>query len=225
MFLVVAATEMEMRAFRKAVAGSLSWEPLISGIGPMETAFSLTSRLERGRSGLQAVLHFGIAGAYLRSGGRGADMLDICLAEEEVFADLGVCYQDRVDHFTAPELGVRNRFSLDRKLLQDAATLLAREKIGFQQGRFLTVSCVSGTRKRGDMLADQFDGLCENMEGAAVARVCDAFLLPCLEIRCISNFVEDRDTGRWRLKQACTKAGATAALVAEHLINQHALMA
>ena len=219
MFLVVAATEMEMRAFRKAVAGSLSWEPLISGIGPVETAFSLTSRLERGRSGLRAVLHFGVAGAYLLPGGRGADMLDICLAQEEVLADLGICYPDRIDHFTAPELGIRNHFSLDRKLLRHAATLLANEKIGFHQGRFLTVSCVSGTRKRGDMLAARFDGLCENMEGAAVARVCDAFLLPCLEIRCISNFVEDRDSGRWRLKEACIKAGATAALVAEHLMK------
>ena len=219
MFLVVAATGMEMRAFRKAVSDSLSWEPLIAGIGPVETAFSLTSRLERGRSGLQGVLHFGVAGAYLGSGGASADMLDICLAKEEVFADMGICYLDGIEHFSAPELGVRNRFSLDQKLLQDAATLLAKKKIGFHQGRFLTVSCVSGTRKRGDMLADQFDGLCENMEGAAVARVCDAYLLPCLEIRCISNFVEDRDTGRWRLKEACTKAGATAALVAGHLME------
>ena len=219
MFLIVAATEMEMRAFRKAVSGSLSWEPLISGIGPVETAFSLTSRLERGRSGLQGVLTFGIAGAYHGTGGNGADMLDICLASEEILADMGICYSNGIEHFSAPELGVRNRFSLDQKLLQDAATLLARKRIPFHRGRFLTVSCVSGTRKRGDMLADQFDGLCENMEGAAVARVCQAFRLPCLEIRCISNFVEDRDTGRWQLKEACSKAGATAALVADHLMQ------
>ncbi len=219
MFLIVAATEMEMRAFRKAVSGSLSWEPLISGIGPVETAFSLTSRLERGRSGLQGVLTFGIAGAYHGTGGNGADMLDICLASEEILADMGICYSNGIEHFSAPELGVRNRFSLDQKLLQDAATLLARKRIPFHRGRFLTVSCVSGTRKRGDMLADQFDGLCENMEGAAVARVCQAFRLPCLEIRCISNFVEDRDTGRWQLKEACTKAGTTAALVADHLMQ------
>ena len=219
MFLVVAATEMEMRAFRNAVSDSLSWEPLISGIGPVETAFSLTSRLERGRSGLQGVLTFGIAGAYHRTGGDGADMLDICLASEEILADMGICYSCGIEHFSAPELGVRNRFSLDQKLLQDAANLLALKGITFHQGRFLTVSCVSGTRKRGDMLADRFDGLCENMEGAAVARVCQAFRLPCLEIRCISNFVEDRDTGRWQLKEACTKVGATAALVAGHLME------
>jgi len=218
-FLIVAATEMEMRAFRKTVSGSLPWEPLICGIGPVETAFSLTSRLERGRSGVWGVLNFGIAGAYHGAGGDGADMLDICLAEEEILADMGICHADRIEHFSAPELGVRNRFSLDQKLLQDAANLLAKKRIAFHQGRFLTVSCVSGTRKRGDMLADQFDGLCENMEGAAVARVCRAFQLPCLEIRCISNFVEDRDTGRWQLKEACTKAGATAALVADHLME------
>ncbi len=221
MFLAVAATNMEMRAFRKAVSGSLAWEPLISGIGPMEAAFSLTSRLERGRSGLQGVLHFGVAGAYHGKGDNGAAMLDICLAEEEIFADMGICYSNRIEHFLAPELGVCNRFSLDKKLVQDAAALLVKKRIVFHQGRFLTVSCVSGTRKRGDMLAEQFEGLCENMEGAAVARICEAFGLPCLEIRCISNFVEDRDIGRWRLKEACTKAGETAALVAQCLMKNH----
>jgi futalosine hydrolase len=67
------------------------------------------------------------------------------------------------------------------------------------------------------MLAARFGGLCENMEGAAVARVCAAFDLPCLELRSISNRVEDRDTGRWRLKEACAKAGAAVARVLEHL--------
>ena len=219
MFLIVAATGLEMRAFQRAAVKSLPCELLVSGIGPVETAFSLTSRLGRGMSGVQGVLHFGVAGAYHRPQGSGISMLDICLAREEVLADMGVCHLDRIEHFSASELDAGNYFSLDSGLLQQAAALLAKKKIPFHQGRFLTVSCVSGTRKRGDMLARQFDGLCENMEGAAVARVCEAFRLPCLELRCISNFVEDRDTGRWRLKEACKKAGETAALIVGHLME------
>lgn len=210
---------MEMQAFQRAGARSRACELLVSGIGPMEAAFSLTYRLGRGMSDLQGVVHFGVAGAYHRLQGPGADMLDICLAQEEVLADMGVCCSDTIEHFSAPELGVGNYFSLDNALRQKVAALFTAKKIAFHQGRFLTVSCVSGTRKRGDMLAEQFDGLCENMEGAAVARVCEAFGLPCLEIRCISNFVEDRNTGRWRLKEACRKAGTTAALVVGHLME------
>jgi futalosine hydrolase len=67
------------------------------------------------------------------------------------------------------------------------------------------------------MLLEKFQGLCENMEGAAVARVCAAFAVPCLELRCISNFVEDRDAGRWELKKACRRSGEVASLLVEHL--------
>ena len=56
-----------------------------------------------------------------------------------------------------------------------------------------------------------------DMEGAAVARVCGALQVPCLELRCISNMVEDRDLSKWRLREACEKAGATAALLMEEV--------
>ncbi|MCF6188624.1 MAG: hypothetical protein L3J49_14270, partial [Desulfobulbaceae bacterium] len=140
-----------------------------------------------------------------------------CLAEEEILGDFGICHQDRIEPFIAPALGVRDRFFLDKRLLEQTALFLQQENIPYRTGRFVTVNCVSGTRRRGDMLADQCQGLCENMEGAAVARVCAGFNLPCLELRCISNFVEDRNTGRWKLKEACRRAGEVAALVAEYL--------
>ena len=37
------------------------------------------------------------------------------------------------------------------------------------------------------------------MEGAAVALACQQMSAPLLEIRGISNLVEDRDTSRWEL--------------------------
>jgi futalosine hydrolase len=52
------------------------------------------------------------------------------------------------------------------------------------------------------------------MEGAAVARVCKEFSLPCLEIRCISNMVEDRDQAKWQLQEACTQVGKAVATIA-----------
>ncbi len=208
---------MEMRAFTRSCADAADFELLVTGVGLVETTFTLTSRLSRDPGNVQGIIHFGIAGAYLRSEDDGAGMLDICLAEEEILGDLGICHQDRIESFIAPELGIRDRFFLDKRLLERATLFLQQNKIPYRPGRFVTVSCVSGTRKRGEMLADQFQALCENMEGAAVARVCVGFNLPCLELRCISNFVEDRNTGRWKLKEACRRAGEVAALVAEYL--------
>jgi len=211
---------MEMQAFTRSCTAVTDFELLVTGVGPVETAFTLTSRLARSPENVAGIIHFGIAGAYLRSDEHGAGMLDICLAEEEILGDFGICHQDRIEPFVAPELGIKDRFLLDNRLLEQTTVFLRQENIPYKRGRFVTVNCVSGTRRRGDMLADQFRGLCENMEGAAVARVCAGFNLPCLELRCISNFVEDRNTGRWKLKEACRRAGEVTAVVAEHLQRQ-----
>jgi futalosine hydrolase len=64
-------------------------------------------------------------------------------------------------------------------------------------GVFLTVSTVTGTRERALELRRRHKALCENMEGAAVAQVCALYGIPLLEIRGISNMVEDRDALGW----------------------------
>ena len=70
------------------------------------------------------------------------------------------------------------------------------------RGRFLTVSACSGTQARGAELSRRYQAICENMEGAAVALVALRYGIPCLELRGISNLVEDRDLSRWDLPRA-----------------------
>jgi len=217
MFLVTAATEFEMKPFRSSCR--LDGVPqLVTGIGPVEAALSLYAWLSRHDGTVRGVISFGAGGSYFQAGKEETpQLLDICLAEHEVLGDLGICLADRVERFTGRELRVPDTFSLDPQLLADAKRFLASRRIPFHSGTFVTVSCASGTEKRGKLLASQYHGLCENMEGAAVARVCREFALPCLELRCISNMVENRDTSRWQLQKACRKAGETTALLVEHL--------
>ncbi|MCI5126334.1 MAG: futalosine hydrolase [Candidatus Electrothrix sp. AR5] len=211
--LMTAATDMEMQAFLDAGGGKSSVPCLITGIGPVETILSLTDILHKGLE-IDCVLNFGIAGAYLKNDtSTQAGMLDICLAEQEVFGDLGVQLADKVEPFRG-DVPVRDRFVLDPGLLLAAGRILGDADIVYKQGKFVTVNCASGTQRRGDQLGRQFHGLCENMEGAAVARVCEAFSLPCLEIRCISNMVEDRNRKNWRFHEACVEAGRVAAVIA-----------
>ena len=54
----------------------------------------------------------------------------------------------------------------------------------------------SGLAVRGNELAARFNAICENMEGAAAAQVCTLYEVPFLELRGISNLVEDRNTAR-----------------------------
>jgi futalosine hydrolase len=211
MILAVAATEFEMASYLQASRESAP-KVLICGVGVLESCLALTRYLEKNQSDISAVVHFGVAGAYVSDTQTLPAMLDICIAEREVFGDLGICYPRRLDEL-GEELALQKNFSLDESLRAKALAILRTNDINAITGSFVTVSCVSGTSDRGEILRSKYNGICENMEGAAIARVCLDFSLPCVEIRCISNYVEDRDQSRWRLEEACNKAGEVAALV------------
>lgn len=221
MYLITAATDFEIRPFLASCRGQ-AYPHLVTGIGPVETAVRLSAWLSRNGDFLvRGVINFGVAGAYLQpSGNPQPQLLDICLADREVLGDLGICLENHIESVTGNEIRAVDRFDMDTYLLGLAGRALGSEEREYFSGTFVTVSCASGTARRGAMLARQYQGLCENMEGAAVARVCAEFNLPCLEVRCISNMVEDRDMSRWQLKKACRQAGVTAARITEYLMGQ-----
>lgn len=206
MILVVAATELEMKPVRECLGGQAQLDFLLCGIGPVEAAVRLSTFLAAHPKRYNLILHCGVAGAYV---GAGAELLDICLAEREVLGDLGIEGNGRVIPFPA-NLAVPVEFPLDASLCRQAAALLP----GCRVGTFVTVNTATATTARGAALRERFGALCENMEGAAVARVCQEYGVPCLEVRAVSNLVEDRDPSRWRLVEACQKlADALASLV------------
>lgn len=217
MILAVAATEIEMQPFLAELPGEAACLTLVSGVGPVETAVRLTRFLGRRDQSVQAVVNFGIGGAYLQPAGtQQAALLDICLAEKEVFGDFGISLAAEIIPFASALVG-EIEYPLDGRLFRDARRLLAAHQLSCHAGVFVTVNAATGTLTRGERLRAQWQGLCENMEGAAVARACREFSLPCLELRAISNFVEDRQPAKWRLHEACREAGRAAALIIKGL--------
>lgn len=218
MIFIVCATELELLPLLESVPADNEWMPLVCGVGVIETTLSLCRMLEKRRGEISAVVHFGVAGAYISESGEGLKLLDICLAEEELLGDFGICHADHIEPLP-DHLVNKSRYLLDTDLLKQCAAMLKKQKIEFQQGTFVTVAGVSATAERGRMLHNQYDALCENMEGAAVARICEEFSLPLLELRCISNYVEDRDLSRWKLPEACQKAAGCAASFLQELLR------
>lgn len=211
MILLVAATEKEMQPLRLSLSGRRAVECLVTGVGLLETAASLTRLLAERGEPVSGVINFGVAGGFLDSG---VEMLDLCLAEKEVLGDFGVCFEQTVEGFSGTDLSGKMEFGLDAVMLQGAEKIFQEAGLSCHKGTFVTVQGVSGTTRRGMMLRDRYAAIAENMEGAAVARVCEMFNLPCLEVRCISNMVEDRNLQNWRLSQACGKAAEAVALLA-----------
>lgn len=207
MYLVVAATDLEMQPLREALGEGVA-TCLVTGIGVLETACQLTRFLAQRGAAFDAVVNFGVAGAYV---GTGVQLLDLCLATTENLGDLGICLGNETEPFPQDRMPVTVTWELDQGLLRRAATILAGQQVASVSGNFVTVSGVSATEARGRWLRDRFGAICENMEGAAVTRVCAAYGLRPLEIRCVSNLVEDRDTDRWCLAEACRQGGGQVA--------------
>jgi len=182
-----------------------------SGVGKTNAAHAATVLI--GKFSPSCIVNFGIGGAYPSSG---LKVGDIAVAAKEVYADEGVMLKDGLYSFEItgiPLLKVRgrkyfNEFPADRRLSRLA--LKASGTVAHcKSGVFLTVSACTGTGKRAGELAEKFVPICENMEGAAVAHICRIYGIPFVEVRGISNIVEDRDMKKWDIELAsenCQKA-------------------
>lgn len=213
MILLVAATEMEALPLAGQTTGQ-PYELFVAGVGLLETAVRLTRRLDEGRGDVSLVLNFGVAGAYV---GSGAGLLDICLAESEVLGDFGICHAESIAPLSG-QLAGRAFFPLDRRYVTQAWEILGKHECSCKKGAFVTVNGVTATAKRGAVLHAAHNSLCENMEGGAVARVCEEFSVPCLEVRCVSNMVEDRNLANWQLAAAVHTCGQAVSLLVDHLV-------
>jgi len=219
MWLLSAATAMELAACRNALGRDLPVAELITGVGPLECAVRLASWLHRhGR--VAGVVNVGVAGGYQGEGGTRPALLDLCLARREVLGDLGACAGEIIEPFDPAMMGGEKLLLLDRDLCDRAEAWLVAGGYPVRCGTFVTVNCASASLERAARLARAHEAICENMEGAAVARVCAEWELPCLELRSLSNIAGERDKRNWRLAGAADRAGAAMALLLEHLVRE-----
>ncbi len=188
--------------------GELGGQPVIfthCGVGKVNASHSATLMLEN--YAVEFLVLFGIGGAYipLNTG-------DIAVAENENYAEEGILTGEGwnpMEFMGLPllqnEKDYYNTFPMDADLIRLAFS--ASKKCGFNvvKGNFVTVSMCSGTRMMGEILKERFNGICENMEGAAVAHICALYGVPAVEIRGISNIIEERK--EWNIEKAASNCG------------------
>lgn len=219
MLLVLAATEFEMKDYiSSAPKDNEQVLTEVCGVGPVEAAVRTMQILANHAERIKYVINFGIGGAYMevRDTGR-INVLDICLAEREVLGDYGVCFGNRVEPFTNPEVRSPIEFTMNDELLTCVRQELVDHNIDVFSGPFVTVNGASGSAERGRFLQKKYNAICENMEGAAIARCCEIFTLPMIELRAVSNMVEDRPGQPWKIMEASSRSGYVASCVVERL--------
>ncbi|HEY0021568.1 MAG TPA: futalosine hydrolase [Longimicrobium sp.] len=193
---------------------------LPGGMGKTNAAHALTALLEA--QAVSGVIGFGIGGAYP---GSGLEIGSIALATSAVYGDEGVeapggwisTEAIGIPLWQAGETRRFNEFPLDAALVESARAALERAGMDVRTGPFVTVSACSGTSVLGQERAARFGAVCEGMEGAALAHVAAVYQVPFLELRGISNHVEDRDMSRWRIREAAEAAQAAVRVMARAL--------
>ncbi|MBL8138174.1 MAG: hypothetical protein JNL48_16235 [Acidobacteria bacterium] len=159
-------------ATARELAPSGGWRTLCCGVGPVEAAAATATALATRRPAV--VVHVGIAGARRASGLVPAA---IVVGLETIYCDLGV-----------PERFAPARLVTPATLVEAACRALpeaARRAIG-TSGR---VGHTSGC----DV---------EAMEGFGVLRAAALAGVPAIEVRVISNAIEDTDRALWRFDEA-----------------------
>ena len=224
--IVIAAVPQEIELLEKALEhsgrvkaggyeyvegtiGNLRVVVCAGGIGKVNAASAAAVMIDRYQP--QLVINTGCAGAY---GGSGLGIGNLVVASEEVLADDGVVVADgwkdlRYMNLPSVEQGglsCYNMLPLSRHAAEKAMQLADCYGVALVRGRSATVSTCSGTRQHGAELSHRWNAMIENMEGAAVAQVCLRCGVDCLEIRGISNLVEERDLKKWDIPRAVEAA-------------------
>jgi nucleoside phosphorylase len=168
------------------LAPSGGWRRLCCGVGPVDAAAATAATIARHRPA--AVLHVGIAGARRA---RGLVPPALVIGTVALYCDLDV-----------PE-----RFA-PRRLVADAALVAAaRRAVPTAEALPIGTSAQVGRTSGCEI---------EAMEGFAVLRAAALAGVPAIEVRAVSNAIEETDRARWRFDEAFAAiVAATPALVRE----------
>jgi futalosine hydrolase len=191
--LLVAATIFELRGLlthfnlpeQDFIEGEY-FDILITGVGMTATAFSLGRTLN---NKYNLVINLGIAGAFDRSRQLG----ELLQVSEEVFSELGA--EDDQGFISIDELGFgKSRIkALDQHLNLQPVLKTATG---------ITVNTVHGNTDSINKIRQRLSPDLESMEGAAVFYACNQLNIPCLQVRAISNYVEQRNKANWNIPLA-----------------------
>lgn len=170
-----------------------SFDVLITGVGMTATAFALGRHLNPTKYDL--VINLGIAGAFNKTYALG----DLLLVTEEIFSELGA--EDGDQFIAIDELG----FGHSRiKAIEPSLNLKSGLPIypSLKTALGITVNTVHGQNQSIEKIKKRLAPDVESMEGAAVLYACNQLHMPFMQIRAISNYVEQRNKANWNIPLA-----------------------
>lgn len=212
-------------AFAEGVIGGKKAALICSGIGIANAALAVAVLAERRKP--DAIVLFGIGGAYRSSGLRKGD---VAAAQVEIYAGgltleaggkkAGGKTAKPYDGFRALGFPLLTRgrrkffgaFPLEKTLLEKAG----KHVPDLRSGRFLTVCETGRPEKEADLLGRRYGAIVENMEGAGAAQAALLYGIPLLELRGISN-IAGEPPRKWLKEEAALNCQQAVLKLLEYL--------
>ncbi|MHA4893943.1 futalosine hydrolase [Pedobacter sp. PWIIR3] len=161
-----------------------AFDILVTGVGIAATAYALGRYLHLK---YDLVLNLGIAGSFDRNILLGS----VVNIVSDTFSELGA--EDGEAFISIDELG----FGRSQFTSQHSSTLHSISDL--QKCNGITVNTVHGNDLTIEKIIKSVRPTTESMEGAAVLYCCEKAVVPCLQIRAISNYVERRNKDNWQI--------------------------
>ncbi len=196
--LIVSATEKEGLLIQGLhIPSSHTLNVLVSGVGMLSTSFKLTQYLLS--HSVDLVLNIGIAGAYSPSMPLGR----VVLVNEDLAGDLGAENKEELLTVFDLEFENPNEFPYTNgTIINPYATSIHQNLQDLPLVSAVSVNLTAGSTRTIHQRVQKFKADIETMEGLAVAYVCQKLSVPYLQIRSISNWVEERNRERWNIPLA-----------------------
>lgn len=211
-----------LKTGQKILSGQIksqSYDLLISGVGVFNTVQALTAYLMSSTPSL--VLNAGVAGVFKQSRNK---IGDVAVAVKDHYIHTGI-QTDGVSNDPLPfdlidqsPLSRQGIYLMDTKFSEPLYKKLFRkfsegDSMNILKGNFITVSTITSSFAKADLLYEAFSLLMEAMEGAGCAHVCACHNIPMVQIRSASNFVGDRNKSNWDLDLAVKNLGSALAAI------------
>jgi futalosine hydrolase len=209
--LLVLATDAEIKPLKEAAAPwnefSNHWfvshhfgfelHLIISNPGIHATAYTLTKAIFT-HPPFDLAINAGICGSFKSE----IKIGEVVQVSSDTFADFGV--ETPKGFVNAFESGLLpgNYFPFEEGWLKQNVTFSSISLNNLRKVRGITVNTVTGTAKNAKSLLYKYHADIETMEGAAFFYVCRSEKISCLQIRSVSNKIEDRDKDQWNIPLA-----------------------
>jgi futalosine hydrolase len=192
--LIVAATRAELSVLFNAFklpqqdfVETAAFDILITGVGMTATAFALGRHLFQT---YELVLNLGIAGSFNRNIPLGS----VLQIDSDEFSEFGA--EDKQAFLPIDQLGFGRGKYYSRYPGNNPAVQKLKKVYG------ITVNKVHGNAASIAEIISRLNPDTESMEGAAVFYCAEKANLNVLQIRSISNYVEERNRDNWKIGQA-----------------------